>query len=489
MKLYTYSIVIALFVLNLIDANAFQLTVSNRTVCQNETLLQLNKCIQAPSDLSGYDLTWSVTTAPSGVDKSKLLYGSANDMHLEFGTPGHPEYAGDYKLHLLVRNTTSNSADSADLTVTVLASPGIEYTTPAPICSNWLPIDLRDHFKVNGSSIGSGLSYQFTLIAINGDRSDPRVATYSLANGYMFSPAKPAGGYQYRFSTTVNGCTKADSIEIVVNPVPKITVKSPIQVCSGSVLDLGTQVRTINPEGGIYSWAGVGVTGSQFSATGKDSAPLEPKGIIKAIYTLASTGCSDTAYSQAIVQNPDPIAIINDKPTYQFEGTPLQLKWTTKFGSKSYLMWYKLNAANGNFTFNGNKLFYTAGINDLVAHGADLKTCTVISGGVCPPSCDSFHIQYYALGTNGYQLPEGAYVPTVVNRGSGASAGFKPVLPECKSYHLQVLNAAGQVLFETSNQNEVWNADVPEAVYFCKLEALTLSGTPVSYGGKVLVSR
>lgn len=159
--------------------------------------------------------------------------------------------------------------------------------------------------------------------------------TYSgLYKVFMFNPsACPPGTYPVIYSYTDNsGCTKSDTMNIVVKPTPNVVATIPIlNLCSDSIVNLGTKYGTgtlstpvnnlfwtnnlftpvdlypINPTGGSYTILPAGVstdvftnpagtfTGYNFNPTALGS-PSGPH-IVEYTYTN-SQGCSASAQMQ-----------------------------------------------------------------------------------------------------------------------------------------------------------------------------------------------
>jgi hypothetical protein len=102
-----------------------------------------------------------------------------------------------------------------------------------------------------------------------------------------------SGGNYAVTVTAANGCTNSDTISIIINPVPVVTV-SPVS--SPVCLDDGTVTLNATPAGG--TWSGPGVTGSLFN-------PMTAgNGTHTLLYTYTDVnGCTDTA-NVTIAVNP-----------------------------------------------------------------------------------------------------------------------------------------------------------------------------------------
>jgi gliding motility-associated-like protein len=121
--------------------------------------------------------------------------------------------------------------------ITLLATPLVVFTQPAPICANNGTVQLDGHDESNSGIAGSG-TYSGTAVNQAG----------------LFDPAVSGAGtflikYTYTFST---GSSNTISREITVNPVP--TVELPASV---TVLEGGSRVITATATGNglTYEWS------------------------------------------------------------------------------------------------------------------------------------------------------------------------------------------------------------------------------------------
>lgn len=178
--------------------------------------------------------------------------------------------------HTLVYSVTTTCALSDSLQVQVFPVPAPTFSAPGPFCANAAAVALTGGSPAGGTYSGTGVS---------SGQFDPAIAGTGTHN-VVYSV------------TNAGGCTGSATQSITVNAVPTATASpSSVTYCSGGAAQT---LAMGSPAGGTYS--GTGVTGNQFSPT------VAGVGTHQVVYTVTSTGCSDTAQiAVTVTANPSPV--------------------------------------------------------------------------------------------------------------------------------------------------------------------------------------
>jgi gliding motility-associated-like protein len=183
------------------------------------------------------------------------------------------------------------------LCVTGSGCPGVDTVT---ITVNPLPVvDADDNIGVcNGTSV-----------PLNATAVAATVVTYSWLPGGMNTSSvtvSPSATTTYTVTATDNiGCTGADQVTVIVNPIPSADFAPPVSVCQSlpvSFLDNSTV-----SSGTVTGWAwdfGNGATSTQQNPTQQYNSP----GVYNVqLLVTTSGGCTDTA-SQTVTIFAEPVA-------------------------------------------------------------------------------------------------------------------------------------------------------------------------------------
>ncbi len=235
-------------------------------------------CSNAPvgiidrSAVAGYgsidklEIYWDFQGAPSV--KQTINAPSANSTYTnnypEFGTPATKPY------RILVR-AFNGPGCSTDLPqdITVLASPKVQFTQPAPVCQE------ANSFTLTGATEVFGL-------AGSGEYSGDGVS-----NGEFTPILAGAGTHPVRYTyTTTNGCVDFEEKDIVVNPTPIISFgnQSTINILEGDILKLNPTITY----GAAYLWTPATYLNSATSAS-PSGMPLDD--IIYNLQVTSDKGC------------------------------------------------------------------------------------------------------------------------------------------------------------------------------------------------------
>lgn len=283
---------------------------SNAPICSNDTLK-----LSSGNSESGAVYQWSGSNGFTSNESNPKIIDA------------QPFNDGYYQLKI-----TSNGCEIADsIFVKIKPLPiAMPTATKDSIC-------LGENIHLNAFDAGIGTSYEW-----NGVNS-----FYSMEQNPTISAASISNSGKYILKTTLEGCSSSDTIQIVVNEKPIISVDS--ATCSP---DLKTyQIFFKNSVGSTVSASAGIVSTNIISAIPADSASVT----IRVVYT---SGC----YSEIIVNKPDCNCKVIEAPislgdTSYCEGNTIPIL-KVKVGNFQTADWY--DAQTG-----GNKLF--SGLNYLPA--------------------------------------------------------------------------------------------------------------------------
>lgn len=278
---------------------------TNFTVCATDSVR-----LGANAAVTGQTYNWQITNTVAGV---VATLGSPTAAQPNFGatnTTGQPQ-----RVTLLLTATIPATGCTTTDTTSVLVNPLPNVVAnPVPtvtICSNGtaqLGVAPTAGFTYSWSP-GTGLS--------NVNVSNP---TITLTNS-----TQTVQRIRYTLTVTnqLTGCTKSDTVQIVVNPAPLVNVGSVGATCSNVPVTLGAAPVV----GYTYSWSPA--TGLSATNVANPTFVLaNPTQIaqtltFKLVVTNAATGCKDSALLNMTV-NPLPIAVAGtDKVVCSREQTSL----------------------------------------------------------------------------------------------------------------------------------------------------------------------
>lgn len=215
------------------------------------------------------EIYWDFQGAPSV--KQTINAPSANSSYTnsypEFGTPATKPY------QVMIR-AFNGPGCTTDLTqnISVLASPQVQFTQPAPVCQE------ASSFTLTGASDVFGL---------------PGTGEYSgdgVSNGEFTPVLAGTGPRTIRYTyTTTNGCVDFEERDIVVNPTPIISFgnQPTINILEGDVLKLNPAITF----GASYLWTPSTYLNSATSAT-PSGTPLDD--ILYNLRVTSDKGCVNT---------------------------------------------------------------------------------------------------------------------------------------------------------------------------------------------------
>lgn len=268
-----------------------------KILCQDIGILMMDNVRTKPVSKNGLNMKWDVLFGPSGIDTSTLLTnistGSIPNIKFSFGTPQQDNYQGQYKFKLNVKDILTGCDNTDSVAVTIIPEPTIKLTTPPESCVNsGTVLNVFDYIYVNGVKQTSGNIY---IKDVSGNKTDPRVST-NISSG-LFKTSMGPGSYNIQYSTSQMGCSKFDSLFIVVHDTSNLIVGDTTLCSSGLPLDILKMPKS-NQGGSLISYP----SGRFF--TGNPT----PYGYQKGPYSLMIVGhtqydCKDTEYSKVVIIN------------------------------------------------------------------------------------------------------------------------------------------------------------------------------------------
>jgi gliding motility-associated-like protein len=242
-------------------------------LCSNQPVGIIDRsAVAGYGTIDKIEIYWDFQGAPSVKQtiNSPAVNSTYNNSYPEFGTPATKPYR-------IVVRAFNGPGCTTDLPqdITVLASPKVQFTQPAPVCQE------ANSFTLTGASDVFSLpgSGEYTGDGVSSGEFTPLLA----------GPGTHTIRYTY---TTTNGCIDFEEKDIVVNPSPVISFgnQSTINILEGDVLKLTPTITY----GASYLWAPATYLNSAVSAT-PSGTPLDD-----IIYTLKVTSDKGCVKSQSI---------------------------------------------------------------------------------------------------------------------------------------------------------------------------------------------
>lgn len=187
---------------------------------------------------------------------------------------------GDYILEV---ENSNGCKDKDTVTIIVNPKPTSNATSNSPICEG-------ENIELNAGNV-SGATYSW---------SGPGSYSSSSQNP-IISGASNSDEGSYTLTTTKNGCSREDNVNIVVNPNPNASASSNSPICVGDDINLTAS----GVSGATYSWSGPG----GYSNSSQNPTITTASSSDGGAYTLTVTnnGCSSDDNINIVV-NPNPTA-------------------------------------------------------------------------------------------------------------------------------------------------------------------------------------
>lgn len=206
--------------------------------------------------------------------------------------------------------TAGGCSNTQNVTVTVNPTPALSSSlTPTSVCS-------ANNFLYNPTTLTAGgpVVFQWSRSAVTGISNGSSAGTGS-ADEFLVNTTINSITVPYNYTTTVNGCSSTQIVNLIVKPVPVVTNKTST-ICSNTTF---TTLITNVPSGTVYSWgapvsspAGVvtnGIAGTLESAISRQlfNTSTAPATLFYTV-TPSADGCPGLSFSVAVTVNPAPVA-------------------------------------------------------------------------------------------------------------------------------------------------------------------------------------
>jgi gliding motility-associated-like protein len=231
--------------------------------------------------------------------------------------------------------TTGGCSKTEDVTVFVNPTPRLNSSlSPAAICS-------EGNFIYNPTSLTTGgtIIFQWSRNAVNGISNGSSAGT-GTANEFLFNTTVSPLTVPYSYTTTVNGCSNTEIVNVVVKPTPAITNKV-ATICSNT--SFTTTINNV-PSNTLYSWGipvsspsgivGGGTSGTLVNSIGQQlsNTSSSPATLTYTVTPIAD-GCTGIPFSVSVTVNPIPVASSITLPAIcsgsSFDYTPAGIQTNT----------------------------------------------------------------------------------------------------------------------------------------------------------------
>lgn len=369
---------------------------------------------------------------------------------------------GNFTSPIAIGNITSNSAGSITATIPVSISSGTGYririVSSSPVdssLSNSIDIRITEPHTVTASS-NAPICEGDTLF-LNSTASITSATYFWLGpDGYynsvqndLIPTVTTAKTGQYIIYTSHNACNISDTLDVLINPDPSVTITNNNIVCPGTTFQLSATALA----GSTFSWTGPGTFTSNIANPSWANAAYSDAGLYTVVASL--NGCSDTADITMSVQitTATPVASSNSPVC---EGFPLNLTALSATPGVTY-NW----SGPSGYTSTQQNPTQTSNTN----HNGDFIVKATVNGCVSLP--DTVHVQVLPIPYLGnYASPndtvcEGTVVTFVTVPMSGVtnptSQWFKNNIPVAGATNLTLVSpyATGDTFYcRTYCQNQ-----------------------------------
>jgi hypothetical protein len=273
---------------------------SNSPKCAGQTLT-----LNAANAGAGAIYAWSGPNGFSRINDQNPIIANAQPIH-----------SGKYLLTV----TQNGCSTTDDVDVVIYENPVAEALSNSPVCEGG-PLNFT------AKDAGTGAQYQWKnagggIVSTN--------ASFTIPNALLTNNGN------YFLTVTKNNCSNSDTIEVLVRPVPKVTINKITPLCAGVSIQFYAET---SPGATRYEWSGPNGFTSPDQNPKIENSTTDATGIYEVIASL--NGCRDTSRIQVTV-NPKPIAVASASPpvcengtvtlTAANAGTGAQYEWQNEAG-------------------------------------------------------------------------------------------------------------------------------------------------------------
>lgn len=275
---------------------------------------------------------------------------------------------------------------------------------------------------------------------LNGQGASTYTWNNNVLDGVAFVP-QASGDYTVE-GTDVNGCTDTDIVHITVIPIPQVNFTTSLpQGCSPLVATLTNQST-----GNLNNCQWVLSDGSQYSGCGTVDVTLENPGCYDVTLTVSTPeGCTNTGTQTAFLcVYPNPIADFDLDPAKLEMSNTFVNFFNHSYGATNYQ--WDFGDGFGSINENPTHLFpdhepgdYEVMLIAISDHGCRDTTFRTVYVGE-----DLIYYVPNAFSPDGDEF-NNVFLPVL-------TAGF-----DTRSYHLQIFNRWGELIFESLNYEQGWD--------------------------------
>jgi gliding motility-associated-like protein len=458
------------FFLNVIDTPD-AILLPNRIMCENEGVLDLTTVLDRANSKGVASSSWS----GDYVSGSNFTPTSTKTSAIE----------GPYTLKLAAANSQGCvDTEYYQIRIRTLPEVSISNTKPGNLCAGDAYGLIADASFDNGVQWSTIQGSDGLFTAQNAENTDYNHGTGDAGNRKAW----------VKISTlplaTDEVCPQAtDSMEIIINPYPVISIDPPIQECAPYIANFtSTESEGINPASLTYRWDfGNGDTSDQVNPTGIN---YPNQGVYNVGLTVTNTAgnCVTSITENSFVEiYPVPVAAFVTDPLAsttialpRFQMDNLSTLQTDVFAN---------GAMNYNWKFNDqqNPLGDTSTLkNPWYSYQKDTGYYTIYLLVTSDKGCIDTVSQRVYIGPDIIVFIPDAFSPN--GFGPKTNNVFIPVATNFKDFKMVIFNRWGEKMYETESIEEPWDGDyygktADQGVYVYYIEVSSLDDKVYKFDG------
>jgi len=441
-------------------------------------------CAGTPFRFTGYlpfipnTLTWKLSRVPGLTPNADVTVNAPvpSDSVMINGVknyvfPLNQDYTfanpGVYTIEIIYDHPDIESCDHTGrdlIYVQVVPAPKADFTLNFSGCVKDVATFVGESTAQNGIAVN-----QWKWAFHDGTRANGQQVSYTY---------NTAGTYTEELqSITADGCIGDTAKQIVVKPIPILTVRS-VVVCTGADTTLSVE----NPAAGAtYTWY-TAATGGVAIATGSSLKITHvTAGADYYVQQTSTTACSSERTKVSVtVQSTilQPLVSVDS-----LAASLVRFKWDAVPGATGYQVSLD-GGSNWSVPSSG-----PTGLTHTVAGLQPLQTVTIIVKAV------SACVEAKSVPVSQQVLPDGVFIPnSFTPNGDGLNDVLKVYGYKIKELKLIVFNQWGEKLFESSDQSRGWDGMYkgkvqPSGVYMYVCRMVLTDGTTLDKKGAINLIR